>query len=151
MTPHSLSFLWSSILCKGRLAQHQFSCTAHRQSFLFGGVLPPTLLCFPPYSTWTWIASIDIIDAFHLGLPCLCSYHHIPYALRIDVQQTLHILLSWFTFDLSNVIAWYVFCNSLFGVCPFFHGWWERPPRYSHSLVSIHGWRLRNITWKAHN
>jgi len=72
-------------------------------------MLPPTLLCSPPCSTWTWIASIDIIDAFHLGLPCICSYHHIPYALRIDVQQSLHILLSQFTFDLSNVIAWHVF------------------------------------------
>ncbi len=77
----------------GVLMQHQFSCIIHRQSFIFGGVLPLTLPCSPPFLTWTWIAFIDIIDAFHLGLLHLHSYHHIPYVLQVDVQWALHIFL----------------------------------------------------------
>jgi hypothetical protein len=57
--------------------------------------MPLTLPCFPPPLAWTWITSIDIIDVFHLGLPHPCSYHHIPYALRVDIQQALYI----FCFD----------------------------------------------------
>jgi len=49
-------------------------------------MLPPILPCSLPSSTWTWIASIDIIDAFNLGLFDPRSYHHVPYALRVDVE-----------------------------------------------------------------
>jgi len=66
-------------------------------------MLPSTLPCFPPSSTWTWIASINIIDVFHLGLPHPRLYHHIPYSLRVDVQQALHIPLSQLTLDLSDI------------------------------------------------
>jgi hypothetical protein len=65
-------------------------------------LLPPTLSCFFPFSTWTWIASINIIDVFHLGLPHFHSYHHILYVLQVDVQWILHIFFFYLSrqFDL---------------------------------------------------
>jgi hypothetical protein len=42
-----------------------------------------TLPSSPPPSVYTWITSLDIIDDFHLDLPCPHLYHHIPYALSI--------------------------------------------------------------------
>jgi len=83
-------------------------------------MLPPTLPCSPS-STWTWIASINIIDDFHLGLPCPHSYIHISYTFQIDIQRALHIPLSKLASDLSNVVTWHFFYYSLFNVCPFFH------------------------------
>jgi len=44
-----------------------------------------TLSSFPPFLAWTWIALLDIIDIFHLGLPRPYSYHHIPYAFCVKV------------------------------------------------------------------
>jgi hypothetical protein len=44
-----------------------------------------TLTFFLPSSTWTWIASLDLIDVFHLGLPHPRSYHHIPYVIHVKV------------------------------------------------------------------
>jgi hypothetical protein len=49
-------------------------------------MLPPTLPCSPPSLAWTWITSINIIDVFHLGLPCRCFYHHIPHVFQVNVQ-----------------------------------------------------------------
>ncbi len=72
-------------------------------------MLPLTLPCSPLFSALTWIASIDIINAFHLGLYHPCSYRHIPYAFRIDVQQTLHIHLFLLTFDHSDITTWHFF------------------------------------------
>jgi hypothetical protein len=57
------------------------------------GVLPLILPCSFPFLAWTWIASIDIIDVFHLGLLHFRSCHHIPYVLQVNVQRALHILL----------------------------------------------------------
>jgi hypothetical protein len=61
------------------------------QSLAFGVPMPLTLPSFPPFSTWTWIASLDIIDVFHLGLPQFHSYYHIPYVLYVKVRHALHI------------------------------------------------------------
>ncbi len=68
-------------------------------------MLPLTLPCSPPILTQTQIASIDIIDAFDLGLLHPCSYHHIPYAFQVDVQQALDIPLFQLTYDPSNIVA----------------------------------------------
>jgi hypothetical protein len=85
--------LWPHITCpsyghlfsaKGGLAQHQLSCTVHKESFVSRVVLPSTLPYSPPFLVCTWITSINIIDAFHLNLFHLHSYHHIPYVLRVD-------------------------------------------------------------------
>ncbi len=46
--------------------------------------MPSTLLSSPPLA-WTWIASLNIINVFHLGLPHPHSYHHIPYAFYVEV------------------------------------------------------------------
>ncbi len=67
------------------------------------------LPCFPPSSTWTWIAFVDIINVFHMGLSCPHSYHHIPYVCRVDIQWVLHIFLSQLTFDLFDVTTWQIF------------------------------------------
>ncbi len=131
-----ISFVWSffpqpHIPCpfcshllngKARLAKHQLSCTTYRQSFVSRVVLPLTLPCSLPSLTWTSIASIDIINVFHLDLSCPYSYHHIPYALQVDTQRTLHILKFQLTFDPSNIAPWHVFQCSIFGVYLFFHG-----------------------------
>jgi len=69
----------------------------------------PTLPCFPPFSTWTWIASIHIIDVFHLGLLHPHSYQHILYVLRVDVQWALHIPLSQLTSNPSDIVILHVF------------------------------------------
>jgi hypothetical protein len=58
------------------------------------GMLVLILPYYPPFLAWTWIASINIIDAFHLGLLGFHSYHHIPYTLQVDVQRALYIPLS---------------------------------------------------------
>jgi hypothetical protein len=49
--------------------------------------MPSTLPFFFPSSTWTWIASLDIINVFHLGLPHPHSYQHIPYVLRVKFNM----------------------------------------------------------------
>ncbi len=93
----------------GWVEWHQLFCITHRQSSILRGVLPPTLPCFPPSLTWTWIAFINIIDVFHLGFPHPCFYHYIPYVLQVDIQQPLHIFLSQLTFNPSDVVTWHVF------------------------------------------
>jgi hypothetical protein len=72
-------------------------------------MLPLILPCSLSSLTWTWIASIDIIDVFHLSLPCRHSYHHILYTLRVDVQWTLHIPLYRLTSNPFDVVVWHVF------------------------------------------
>jgi len=62
-----------------------------------------TLPSFPPPFVWTWITSLDIIDDFHLGLPCPHSYHHILYALLVKVEHVLQIFLAWLIVDPSNL------------------------------------------------
>ncbi len=81
----------------------------------------PTLQCSPPSSTWTWIESINIIDVFHLGLPCPHSYQHIMYTLRIDVQWILYIPLFQLTSNPFDIVTLHSFCYSFFVVCPFLH------------------------------
>jgi hypothetical protein len=62
------------------------------------------------------VTSLDIIDAFHLGLPCPRSYHHIPYVIRVEVQRVLHIPLTWLAVNPSNIVAWHAFL--------LFHSWY---------------------------
>jgi hypothetical protein len=49
------------------------------------------LLSFLLFLAWTSIASLDIIDAYHLGLRCPCLYHYISYAFHVKVQCVLCI------------------------------------------------------------
>ncbi len=71
--------------------------------------MPLTLPCSPPISASTWIAYIDIINVFNLGLLHHHSYHHIPYVFQVDFQQALHIPLFQLVFDPSDIITWHVF------------------------------------------
>jgi hypothetical protein len=61
--------------------------------------MPLAFLFSLPFSAWTWITSLNIIDAFHFGLPRPHSYHHITYALCIEVQHVLHIPLARLVVD----------------------------------------------------
>jgi len=70
----------------------------------------PSALPFPPPSlAWMWIASLNIINVFHLALPHPHSYHHIPYALRLKVLWALRIPLAWLAIDPSNITTWHAF------------------------------------------
>jgi hypothetical protein len=60
-------------------------------------------------SDWTWIASLDIINVFHLGLPHPHSYHHIPYVICVEVQHGLHIPLTRLAIDQFDITTWHVF------------------------------------------
>jgi hypothetical protein len=57
-------------------------------------LMPSTLLSSLPFPTWTWIASLNIMNVFHFDLPFLCSYHHIPYVFCVEIQRVLHIPLT---------------------------------------------------------
>ncbi len=98
-TLHSLSILQSSIQCREGFNttptfMHYSQVTIYLKGNETSNFAMPTLPCSPPSSTWTWIASINIVDVFHLGLPCPHSYQHIMYTLRIDVQWAFYIPLS---------------------------------------------------------
>jgi hypothetical protein len=68
-----------------------------------------------PPLVWKWIASSDIIDVSHFGLPCPHSYHHIPYAFYVKVYRVLHIPLAQLIIDPFDIIAWHAFL--------LFHSW----------------------------
>jgi hypothetical protein len=51
------------------LARHQTSCTTNKQSLTFEVSMPLALLSYPPFLVWLRIASLDIINVFHIGLP----------------------------------------------------------------------------------
>jgi hypothetical protein len=78
------------------------------------------LLNFPPPFAWVWIATINIINAFHLGFSHPYSYHHISYPLHVNVQHTLHIP-SLTCMAHSTLQLGMHFCSSLFGVCFFLY------------------------------
>ncbi len=84
-------------------------------------MLPLTLPCSPLFSTSMRITSVDIIDAFHLGLFCPRSYRHISYAFQVDVQRTLHILLFRSTFNHSDITTWNFLSYFLLDGCPFLY------------------------------
>jgi hypothetical protein len=65
--------------------------------------MPLTLLFFPLSSAWAWIASLDIIDVFHIGLPRPYSYHQIPYVFGVKVQCVLRIPLVWLVVNPFNI------------------------------------------------
>ncbi len=73
-TPCSLSFLWSSIQYRGVLHCTNFHALLISNHQYQQKCYPQLYHVFFPLSTWTWIASINIIDVFHLGLPCPASY-----------------------------------------------------------------------------
>jgi hypothetical protein len=52
---------------------------------------------------------IYIIDVFHLGLPRPCSYHHIPYALHVEVLRVLHIPLVQLVVNPFDLTTWHAF------------------------------------------
>ncbi len=105
--------------------------------------MPPTLSNSPLSSTWAWIPSIYIINAFHLGSPCPRSYHHIPYPLHDNVQHAFHIPLICMATNPSNIATWHAFLLFLFLMFVLSSTrWWKRPPKYLHSPLSIHSWRL---------
>jgi hypothetical protein len=62
---------------------------------------------------------MDCIIRYHRCLPSwftmLYSYHHIPYALHVEIQYNLHIPLAWLAINPSNIIAWHAYL--------FFHSW----------------------------
>jgi hypothetical protein len=107
-------------------------------------MLPLILPCSPSLA-WTWIASIDIIDVFHMGLSCLHSYHHISYARRVDIQWALHILLFQLTFDPFDVATWHVFFVIPFLLCPFFYGVVKK----NHHEIGIHLCQYMGGDWET--
>jgi hypothetical protein len=132
------------------LTWHWTSCITHSQSSAFGVLMPSTLLFSPPLA-WTWITSLYMIDVFHLGLPCLHSYHHIPNVFHVKVQHVLPILLAWLDVDPSDIVAWHEFL--LFHSCVVISAtWrWKKPPRILCLFVLIHGKGVGNITRGAYN
>ncbi len=97
------------------LAFHQTLCTINKQSSISRMLMPSALSFSPPSPAWTWITSLDIINAFHFGLPWLRSYHLIPYVICVEVQRVLHIPLVQLAIDPFDTIAWHAFL--------FFHSW----------------------------
>jgi hypothetical protein len=80
-----------------------------------------------------------------------CFYHHIPYALQVDVQWGLHIPLSWLAFDPSDVAVWHLFCYSFIGVCPFLHGVVRKATK-RHTLIYVDTWvATRDIIGRVHD
>jgi hypothetical protein len=75
----------------------------------------PLVISSSPPSTWTWIASLDIINVFHLSLPHPRSYDHIPYVICVEVQHVLHILLTWLAINPFDITTWHAFV--------LFHSW----------------------------
>jgi hypothetical protein len=63
--------------------------------------MPLTLLSFPPSLAWTWITSLDIINASIL-------IYHFPYAFCVEVH-VLRIPLVWLTIDPFDIATWHVF------------------------------------------
>jgi hypothetical protein len=82
------------------LTHHWTSCTAHKQSSTSKVLMLSTLSCSLPFSTWTWIVSLDIINAFYLSLPRPHSYHHIPYVVTyVNVMESfIWIFIHVFNF-----------------------------------------------------
>ncbi len=68
-----------------------------------------TLPSFLSSLTWTWIASLDIINVFRFSLPHPHSYHHIPYVFCVEVQRVLHILSAWLAIDPFDIATWDAF------------------------------------------
>lgn len=92
-------------IVKGDLTQHQLSCIVHRRLICLKESVALDFAMFSSLFNMDMDASINIIDVFHLGLLCPCSYHHIPYVLQVNIQRTLHIHLFRLTYDLSNVVT----------------------------------------------
>jgi hypothetical protein len=65
------------------------------QSLASGVSMFLTLPSSPLSFAWTWIASLNIIDAFHFGLPCP-SY---SVFFCVEIQRVLHIPLVWLVVD----------------------------------------------------
>ncbi len=66
------------------LTHHYTSCITHMKSLVFGMSMPLALPSFPPFSTWTWIASLYIIDVFYLSLPCPLIHTIISHMLFVS-------------------------------------------------------------------
>jgi hypothetical protein len=77
--------------------------------------MPSTLSSSLPFSTWTWITSLDIIDVFYFGLPHPCSYHHIPYVFHVEVQLALWIPVVQLVVNPFDIATWHAIL--------LFHSW----------------------------
>jgi hypothetical protein len=71
--------------------------------------MPLTLQTSPLSLAWTRIASLNIIEVFHLGLRRPHSYRHISYVFRVKVQHVLRIPLIWLVVDSSDIATWHAF------------------------------------------
>jgi hypothetical protein len=99
-----------------------------------------------PSSTWTWIALLYIIDAFHLDLPCPYSYHHIPYALCVEVQRALRIPLIRLVINPFIITTWHAFLV--------FHYWclsfspWGVEKGHQGAFICVSTWQGTNRHYK---
>jgi hypothetical protein len=95
--PRPLTFFTNAL--ESNTSNHQLprcECLRNYRLFLF----------FP---AWTCIPSLNIINVFHLGLPCPHSYHHIPCVLYVKVQCALHIFLARLIVNPFDIVAWHAF------------------------------------------
>lgn len=115
-----LSNIYMFLILVASLTHHHTSCIAHKQSSIFRVLMPSRLPFILPSLAQTWITSLYIIDAFHLGLPRPYSYHHIPYTLHVEVLCDLRIPLVQLVVNPSNLTTWHAFL--------FFHSWCSSCP-----------------------
>lgn len=107
-----------------------------------------TLPCSPPPSAWIWIASLDIINTFHLGLSHPHSYHHLPYVFYIKVQCVLRIPLIWLVVNPSYIVAWHAFL--LFhSWCLSFSPWGGEKATKKHTTICVDPWQGSRIHYKT--
>ncbi len=113
----SCGFLY---VIRASLTHHQTSCTTHRHSLVSKVPMPLTLSSSPP-SALTWIASVNIIDVFHLGLPRPCSYHHIPYVVVLMFNVFYASLwFGWLLIHPTKQLGMH-FCSPILRACHFCH------------------------------
>lgn len=111
---HIMFYMWLPLPNKGIITCHQLTCFL-RQLLVIRIVMPPTLQNSPllPLGHGLHIY-IYIIDAFNLGLPCPCSYHHMLFMLIFNVP----CIFLKFIWPLTHSILQLGihFCSSLLNV-----------------------------------
>lgn len=80
-----VSCMQSSLCNKGKISLSPINMFCSQTIISYKGCNASRIIRFPhPSYIWTQITSMDIINAFHLGLPHLSSYHCIRYALHVQ-------------------------------------------------------------------